>query len=304
MDITTKVKAHLDLMSPRRAFAYALVAILGVRIVMPIEEVLQNLHLVLGVALVFGLQWLGTNYYNHVRDIKVDRINEPSRPIVSKKVSARTVLYLSAFWFILSYLIAIFVVGSIITLLCAVLYTFLAISYSKPPLRLKSSPLGATTVIVFAIFFSLVGGRGALEQTIEGATSFGSVYGIIWVIILFIAAVGGAICKEFKDMKGDKATGIRTPPLIFGVERMAKLNSVLLFMPHIIAVILFFIFPVYREIFLIIELVMIAYVSFNVYTFMQDPYDRQRAVQYWRRGINSSIGICIAYILGFTNFIF
>jgi len=103
-DILSIIKIHIDLISPRRAFAYGIVGVLGIRIILPIEALAENMLKTIATFLVFSFQWWGTNYFNHIHDFESDKINSPERPLPSGKISSKNVLVFSGLWFTLSFM--------------------------------------------------------------------------------------------------------------------------------------------------------------------------------------------------------
>jgi 4-hydroxybenzoate polyprenyltransferase len=150
---------------------------------------------------------------NNIEDIGADKISNPSRPLVKGTVDPR--LYLKAG--IISQFIALAIS------MCSnwpVLFGIMGISlgyylYSCPPFRLKRVPflakfmIGLNSLIAAITGFALIGGN---------PTEFP----IIWVFFILVPLSLAANFIDLKDTEGDRATGIKTLPVIFG-KRKAKI---------------------------------------------------------------------------------
>lgn len=93
--------------------------------------------------------------------------------------------------------------------------------YSAPPLRLKR--FFPVNNIIIGIFyggaFFLAG--WALYNTINSVALNAALFLIIFVSIFNIT-------KDYSDVEGDRTKGIRTLPVIFGVEKAGRINTVLI----------------------------------------------------------------------------
>lgn len=158
------------------------------------------------------LAWTASVVVNDLADAQIDNISNPERPLPIGVISEKE--YLSIGWvlFFLSLFGAILVSVKLAALF--LVYQFLAWAYSSTPYRLKqflffASFISATaSLIIFFIGFTLVSG----DQNIQGLS-----WRVI-LLLLFCYTVSLPI-KDFKDIAGDKADGIKTVPTIFGEEK-------------------------------------------------------------------------------------
>lgn len=160
-----------------------------------------------------------TQILNDYYDREIDAINEPYRPIPSGAISLPQVIV--QIWVLL--LAGVGVAYALdrwaghefptITAL-AIGGSFLSYIYSAPPLKLKqngwtgSFALGASYIAIpwwtgHALF-------GDLTPTIVGLTLFYS-----------FAGLGIAIINDFKSVEGDRALGLQSLPVMFGVTNAA-----------------------------------------------------------------------------------
>jgi 4-hydroxybenzoate polyprenyltransferase len=174
-----------------------------------------------------------SNAINQVYDLDNDRINKPSRPLVTGEISTRAglafalALYALAIlptWLVLPWPVgtwrdaiaapplrhecfAIFVLGMVFTLV-----------YSAPA-------FGRTKANAFLANLTIAIPRGCLLK-VAGWSMVASVAHVEpWYIgsIFFLFLIGAASTKDFSDMAGDEAAGCRTLPIRFGVARAARM---------------------------------------------------------------------------------
>lgn len=150
---------------------------------------------------------------NNIEDLEADKISNPERPLVQKKVMEKE--YFRAGLFCQFYaLLWSFLVQK------EMFWGVLAISagyyvYSCKPFRLKRFPFIAKLIIGF----------NSLAVAVCGYTLAGGAFHefpAIWVFFILIPLSLAANFVDLKDTAGDGQTGIRTLPVLWG-ERNARL---------------------------------------------------------------------------------
>ena len=160
-----------------------------------------------------------TQTINDFYDREIDAINEPYRPIPSGAISVPQViaqiLVLLFAGLGLSYLLDLWAGHEFPIMLCLTLGgAFLAYIYSAPPLKLKQNgwlgnyALGSSYIALpwwagHALF-------GELNWTI-----------VILTLIYSFAGLGIAVVNDFKSVEGDRALGLKSLPVMFGVTTAA-----------------------------------------------------------------------------------
>ena len=147
---------------------------------------------------------------NNFEDLEADKITNTSRPLVKKTINERSYLKTG----IISQCIAL-----IISILAGwfVFFGILGISlgyymYSCKPFRLKRIPFLAKFMI----------GLNSLFVALTGFTMMGgnlTEFPIIWAFFILVPLSLAANFIDLKDTEGDRATGIKTLPVIFGVKK-------------------------------------------------------------------------------------
>ena len=160
-----------------------------------------------------------TQTINDFYDREIDAINEPYRPIPSGAISipqvVTQILVLLFAGIGLSYLLDLWAGHEFPIMLCLTLGgAFLAYIYSAPPLKLKQNgwlgnyALGSSYIALpwwagHALF-------GELNWTI-----------VILTLIYSFAGLGIAVVNDFKSVEGDRALGLKSLPVMFGVTTAA-----------------------------------------------------------------------------------
>ena len=163
------------------------------------------------------------NVANQCFDVGIDRINKPGRPLPSGRVGLRAGAAFSALLYAGSLSLSFCVNRDVFLIfLFTASLTFL---YSAPPFRFKRH--------VFTANLTLAVTRGCL-LIVAGWACAGPVWSPTpWFIgLLFgLYILGAASTKDFADIQGDRAFGIRTLPILIGVRRSAFLISPFLIFP-------------------------------------------------------------------------
>ena len=162
-------------------------------------------------------------------DRHVDAINEPNRPIPSGRLPGRSGLLIAVFWTLLSVFVASllgrWVSGA------ALVGLALAWAYSAPPLRLKQNGWWGNLAC------------GACYEGLPWFTGTAVLTGaapdlrIIVTALLYSAGAHGIMTlNDFKSVEGDLQSGIRSLPVILGVERAARFACWTMAVPQIVVI--------------------------------------------------------------------
>lgn len=209
-----KLLGFIQLTRPHNAVIASIAVIVGA--VMGPDRVMVW-SLVLWAALSAALLTAGGNTLNDVRDVEVDRINKPHRPLASGLINLRS----ATIWaFVL-------LAGGV------------ASSMPLPPVCRWIAIGSAGMICLYDMWGSgqpLLG--NLMVSFLTGlAFLFGSLavghgwWGMIPGVIAFFFSVGREIIKDLEDMDADRQGGLRTWPLVAGetsARRMARLVLVLL----------------------------------------------------------------------------
>ena len=209
-----------------------------------------------------------TQTLNDFYDREIDAINEPYRPIPSGAISIPEVI--AQIWFLLlaGLGVAWFLdtwsgqTWPVITTI-ALIGALLAFLYSAPPLKLKQNgwlgnyALGASYIALpwcagHALF-------GTLHPTLVALTLFYS-----------LAGLGIAVVNDFKSIEGDRALGLASLPVQFGVKTAAWISVLMIDLFQIgVAV---YLIAIGQQLYAtILLLLVIPQITFQDMYFLRDP---------------------------------
>jgi chlorophyll synthase len=157
-----------------------------------------------------------TQTLNDYYDREIDAINEPYRPIPSGAISTKAVItqivVLLVAGITVAYLLDLWAVHqSPVMLFLTLGGALVAYIYSAPPLKLKQNGwLGN-----YALGASYI----ALPWW-AGHALFGQLNWTIVILTLFysLAGLGIAVVNDFKSVEGDRALGLQSLPVVFGIK--------------------------------------------------------------------------------------
>jgi chlorophyll/bacteriochlorophyll a synthase len=159
-------------------------------------------------------------------DRHVDAINEPDRPIPSGRVPGRWGLGLALAGTAISLLLGAALGPWVLLATC--LGIAAAWAYSAPPLRLKTSGWwGPATVALSYEGLSWFTGAAVMAGALPSAP-------ILAVLLLYsLGAHGIMTLNDFKALKGDRLTGVRSLPVALGPARAARLACLVMAVPQL-----------------------------------------------------------------------
>ncbi len=220
-------KIHLQLMKPITWIPLIWGVICGAASSGAYRWTWENLLVSLACMLLSGPLMAGyTQTLNDFYDREIDAINEPYRPIPSGAIPLKNVIVQIWVLLLLGFTVAILLdlwaehrtfTMTIITAIGA----FLAYIYSAPPLKLKQNGwLGN-----YALGASYIALPWCAGQALFGELSWQIV---VITMIYSLAGLGIAIVNDFKSVEGDRQLGLKSLPVMFGIDRAALISAVMI----------------------------------------------------------------------------
>jgi 4-hydroxybenzoate polyprenyltransferase len=171
-----------------------------------------------------------SNALNQIYDLEIDRVNKPTRPLPSGRMSLSRAWTFTLITYAVALVLAWFVApgGRHECFWIVVVATIITILYSAPPFRTKRLGIWANVTIAIPRGVLLkVAGWSAVKTVVAVEPWFiGAIFG------LFL--LGASTTKDFADMEGDARGGCRTLPIIYGVRRAAWMISPSFVIPFIL----------------------------------------------------------------------
>jgi 4-hydroxybenzoate polyprenyltransferase len=167
-----------------------------------------------------------SNGINQIADLDTDRVNCPDRPLPAGRLTVSHAWSLVAVLIVLSFAVAALV--NLPYLICIMVTLPVTAAYSLPPLRMKRVPLLANAAIATP--------RGLLMVIAGWAAGGGADRREAWILgaLAWVYVFGAATTKDFADVEGDRATGCRTLPLIWGPRAAARFVAPFLVLPFLV----------------------------------------------------------------------
>lgn len=184
-----------------------------------------GVHIVLG-AIMAAVMNAGSNGLNQIFDLAIDRINKPTRPLPSGRMSMRQAWVFTG----ASLTGGLALAGAINSecLLMAALAAIFTACYSVPPVRTKRwGILAGVTMAIPRGFLLLVAGWSTVKSIWTPEP---------WLLssALGLYILGASVTKDFSDIEGDRAGECRTLPVLYGVRRTAVLIAPFFVFPFMI----------------------------------------------------------------------
>ncbi|HVF94012.1 MAG TPA: chlorophyll synthase ChlG [Sphingomonas sp.] len=164
-------------------------------------------------------------------DRHVDAINEPARPIPSGRVAGRWGLAIAIAGTLLSLTVAALTGPWVFAATCLGLVC--AWGYSAPPFRFKTSGIIGPGVVALT-YEGLTWFTGAAVM----AAALPSTPVLIVLGLYSFGAHGIMTLNDFKAVEGDRATGLRSLPVVLGVDRAARVACLVMALPQVLVVVL------------------------------------------------------------------
>jgi chlorophyll synthase len=181
------------------------------------------LGIVLAGPLLCGMSQAVNDWY----DRDVDAINEPDRPIPSKRIPGQWGLHIAIAWSALSLLLAAalgaWVFGA------ALLGLALAWAYSAPPLRLKRNGWWGNA----AVGVSYEGLAWVTGAAVMAAGALPEPRVLVLAGLYSLGAHGIMTLNDFKAIEGDRRMGIGSLPVRLGVQRAGWAACLCMAVPQI-----------------------------------------------------------------------
>ena len=201
----SKLKAILELARFEHGIMYGLAVFIGIVLVSGFSSIFA-LPPVLGFLTALLIE-MGAFALNDYIDLKADIINKRyDRPLVRGDIKRETALHTTIICFFAGIILSFFI--SLECLSVAVLFSLMSVAYNYKLKRysiLGNLFIAATMALPF-VFGALI--AGSINEAI-----------LVLSGIVFIIGLGREMMKDIEDMKGDKAIGAKTLPILVGPKR-------------------------------------------------------------------------------------
>ena len=162
-------------------------------------------------------------------DRHVDAINEPNRPIPSGRIGGNWGLRIAIIGTLLSLALAWVTGPWVFAATC--LGIICAWGYSAPPFRFKVSGIWGPGVVALTYEgLTWFTGAAVMAGTLPSAP-------VLIVLALYSAGAHGIMTlNDFKAVEGDRAMGLRSLPVVLGVDRAARVACLVMAAPQVVVI--------------------------------------------------------------------
>ncbi|NTU97108.1 MAG: UbiA family prenyltransferase [Chlorobiaceae bacterium] len=214
-----KLKAHIELLDPVTWISVFPCLAAGVMASGAMQPTLHDYLLLFFLFIMYGP--LGTGFSQSVNDyydLELDRINEPTRPIPSGRLTEREAAWNWGIVLVIAVLLA-GLIGLHIGGIRGVVFTASLLSglvigfiYSAPPLKLKKNIFFSAPAVGISYGFITYLSANALFSDIRPE--------VIWLGVLnFFMAVSLIIMNDFKSTEGDAKSGMKSLTVMIGTRK-------------------------------------------------------------------------------------
>lgn len=211
-----KIKAHIELLDPVTWISVFPSVAVGAMASGQMQPTVHDYVVLLLMFLMFGP--LGTGFsqaINDYYDLELDRVNEPSRPIPSGRLTEKDAIWNSIVVFCLSLGIGVLLGyqigggrGMIITAAISISLV-LAYVYSAPPFKLKKSIFLSAPAVGIAYNMLPMLAANAVFSEIRAES--------LWIAGMnFFVGVALIIMNDFKSKDGDEKNGMKSLTVMIG----------------------------------------------------------------------------------------
>jgi geranylgeranylglycerol-phosphate geranylgeranyltransferase len=177
-------------------------------------------------ALMAAVMNAGSNGLNQIYDLDIDKINKPSRPLPSDRLTLAEAWRFTVLTFAIGLVLAWLVNRE--CLMMAGAAGLLTACYSVPPVRTKRwGVLASLTIAVPRGLLLPVAGWSTVKTIAQPEPWF---LGLPLGLFVF----GAFATKDFSDIAGDRAGGCRTLPVRYGIRKTALMISPFLSLPFLL----------------------------------------------------------------------
>lgn len=172
-----------------------------------------------------------SNALNQIFDLDIDRINKPDRVLCKGDISILGAGVFAGVTGALGLMLAAVVstlTGHWGTLLLFALAGLFSVAYSVPPLRMKARGWWANLTVAIP--------RGTLLKVAGWSLAQSVLSWEAWYIglIMGVFLLGATTTKDFADVRGDAAYGVKTLPVIHGASKAARVVTPFLVLPFLL----------------------------------------------------------------------
>lgn len=232
-----KIFYYYKISRPINIFLGSLSVLITATFFTPFPNVIKLIFAMLVVMLLNA----AANCVNDIRDIEIDKINRPNRPLPAGKLNIPEVKIFA---------IILFIVGNIISFSLGIFPFIISLFIATPlmiiyAIKLKQIAIWGNLLVSFILGLAFIFAAGA----------FGNYkIGIVPAVLAFLFTLIREIIKDMEDMIGDEQFDAKTLPVMIGIDKTKSIVVFLMFV-LIIVILIPYLIGVYGVYYLIVVLI-------------------------------------------------
>ncbi|MEA3500406.1 MAG: geranylgeranylglycerol-phosphate geranylgeranyltransferase [Candidatus Marinimicrobia bacterium] len=232
-----KIFYYYKISRPINIFLGSLSVLITATFFTPFPNVIKLIFAMLVVMLLNA----AANCVNDIRDIEIDKINRPNRPLPAGKLNISEVKIFA---------IILFIVGNIISFSLGIFPFIISLFIATPlmiiyAIKLKQIAIWGNLLVSFILGLAFIFAAGA----------FGNYkIGIVPAVLAFLFTLIREIIKDMEDMIGDEQFDAKTLPVMIGIDKTKSIVVFLMFV-LIIVILIPYLIGVYGVYYLIVVLI-------------------------------------------------
>ncbi len=281
MSSISKIKAIIQLFRPDLSLAAGICVVVGELVALGHFPHFQEI--ILGFAVGFFISG-STLILNDYFDLETDKINAPNRPLPSRMINSRLVIFLSIITALIGLLAAFFI--SFSALAVAIVFWTIGFSYNW---KLKRTGLLGNLLVSSSVAITFI----------FGAITVGNPWNVaVWVFsaIAFFIDLGEEIAADALDMEGDKKINSQSLALKYGQNTALKISAVIFALVVLISIIPF-ILGWLGITYLVMILLMDSIIIFSAFKLLKSPIIDEKRKYARFIYLGATLGL-VAFVIG------
>ncbi|MDX2129972.1 MAG: UbiA family prenyltransferase [Chloroherpetonaceae bacterium] len=190
------------------------------------DEFFQSGVWLLSIAAVFLAA--AVNTINDIIDIEIDRINRPSRPLVTQAISKTTAFWIYGITISIGLLLPFYYSIQNQTLESFFIALFFAVTGTLYSFYFKQTPLFGNMIVALDVALVIALGASA-NTTFYDQLSGSSVFALLYAMLFaFFITLLRELLKDMEDINGDRSNNAKTFPVVFGFSQSSSLLLLIL----------------------------------------------------------------------------
>jgi len=192
------------------------------------RDLMGNLDKVIFALSTLTLMNAAGNAINSAYDAEIDRINKPYRPIPSGIIEKNEALRFGIVLIIAALMLSLMV--NLTFAFFSIIMAIFVITYSMPPFRVKR------ILWINNVWQALARGLIGILAAWSVLSNPFELKALAVSSIMFSFILPAQTSKDLSDMEGDREFGIKTLPVVYGIDKTVKIIALMITIPYLLLI--------------------------------------------------------------------